>query len=92
VVAKRVHGKQTVAVGLKGAKLKSAKLAGRRLVITATEPARTMTVTLTALREKASLKAKAKAKKQLKGLKLSVVVRNAKGKTSAVSAAVTVKG
>jgi hypothetical protein len=91
VVAKRVHGKQMVAVGLKGAKLKSAKLAGRRLVITATKPARKLTVTLTALKESASLKAKAKAGK-LKGLKLGVVVRNAKGKTTAASAAVRVKG
>ena len=48
-------------------------------------------MTLTALRESASLRAKAKAK-QVKGLKLGVVVRNAKGKTATVSAAVTVKG
>lgn len=90
MVAKRVHGKQTVAVGLTGAKLKSAKVAGHTLVITASRPASQLTVTLTALRESASLKAAANAKK-LKGLKLGVVVRNAKGKTTAASTALTLK-
>jgi hypothetical protein len=90
VISKRTHGQRTVAVRLKGAKLKSATLAGGKLVITARKPAHQLTVTLTALRESASLKAKAKAKK-LKGLKLGVVVRNAKGKKTAASAAVTLK-
>jgi hypothetical protein len=90
VIAKRAHGKRTVAVGLKGAKLKSAKLSGRKLVITASKPARKLSVTL-ALKESASFRAKAKAKK-LKGLKLGVVIRNAKGKKTAASTVVTVKG
>jgi hypothetical protein len=89
-VSKRVHGKRKVAVGLKGAKLKSAKLSGRKLVITASKPARKLSVTL-ALKESASFRAKAKAKK-LKGLKLGVVVRNAKGKKTTLSTVVTVKG
>jgi hypothetical protein len=89
-VAKRAHGKRTVAVGLKGAKLKSATLSGHKLVITASKPAAKLTVTLT-LKESASFKAKAKAKK-LKGVKLGVVVRNAKGKTTTASIAVTLKG
>jgi hypothetical protein len=91
VIAKRVHGQQTVPVGLTGAKLKSARLEGGKLVITASRPAHQLTVTLTGLRESASLKAKARAK-QVKGLKLGVVVRNAKGKRTAASAAVTLKG
>jgi hypothetical protein len=89
VVAKRVHGKRIVAVGLKGAKLKSAMLSGRKLVITASKPARKLSVTF-APKESASFRAKAKAK-QLKGLKLSVVVRNAKGKKTTASTAVNVK-
>jgi hypothetical protein len=89
VVAKRVHGKRTVAVGLKGAKLKSAKLSGRKLVITTGKPARKLSVSL-ALKESASFRAKANADK-LKGLKLGVVVRNAKGKKTTASTAITVK-
>jgi hypothetical protein len=91
VISKRSHGQRTVAVRLKGAKLKSARLSGGKLLITASKPAHQLTVTLTALRESASLKAKAKAKK-LTGLKLGVVVRNAKGKKTAASAAITLKG
>jgi hypothetical protein len=91
VISKRSHGQRTVAVRLKGAKLKSATLSGGKLVITASKPAHQLRVTLTALRETASLKARARAKK-LKGLKLGVVVRNAKGKKTAASAAVTLKG
>jgi hypothetical protein len=79
-----------VAVGLKGAKLKSAKLSGRELLIIASKPARKLSVTL-ALKESGSFRAKAKAKK-LKGLKLGVVVRNAKGKKTTLSTVVTVKG
>ena len=90
VTSKRSHGQRTVAVRLKGAKLKSARLSGGKLVITARKPAHRLTVTLTALRATASLKAKARAKK-LTGLQLRVVVRNAKGKTTAASAAVTLK-
>jgi len=90
VVAKRVHGKRTVAVKLTGAKLKSATLSGGKLVITATKPASKLSVKLTALRESASLKTKAKAKK-LKGLKLRVVMRNANGKQTTASAAVRLK-
>jgi hypothetical protein len=54
-------------------------------------PASRLTVTLTALKESASLRARAKAKK-LTGLKLGVVVRDAKGKKTRASAAVTPKG
>jgi hypothetical protein len=89
-VTKRVHGKPKVAAELNGAKLKSAKLSGRKLVITASKPARKLSITL-ALKESASFRAKAKAKK-LKGLKLGVVVRNAKGKKTTLSTVVTVKG
>jgi hypothetical protein len=89
-LTKRVHGKRTVAVVLKGAKLKSATVSGGKLVITASKPAHKLTVRLTALKESASLKAKAKANK-LKGLRLTVIVRNAKGKRTAASTAVTVK-
>ncbi len=94
VVARRVHGKRTVAVGLKGAKLKSATLSGRKLVITASKPASKLTVTLTALRESASLKARAKAKakaKKLKGLKLAAVLRDAKGKKTTASTTIKLK-
>jgi hypothetical protein len=87
VVTKRVHGKRTVSVGLKGAKLKSATLSGRKLVITASKPASKLSVTL-ALKASASFRAKAK---KLKRLKLGVVVRNAKGKTTAATIAVAVK-
>ena len=90
-VTKRVHGERTVAVELKGAKLKSATLSGGKLVITASQPASRLSVTLAALRESASLRAKAKAK-QLKGLKLRVVVRNAKGKRTTASIGVALKG
>lgn len=89
-IAKRVHGKPTVAVRLKGAKLKSATLSRGKLVISARRPARRLTVRLTALRESASLEAKAKAK-QVKRVKLGVVVRNAKGKRTTVRAAITLK-
>jgi hypothetical protein len=87
VVTKRVHGKRTVAVGLKGAKLKSATLSGRKLVITASKPASKLSVTL-ALKASASFRAKAK---KLKRFKLGVVVRNAKGKKTAANIAVAVK-
>ena len=87
VVTKRVHGKRTVSVGLKGAKLKSATLSGRKLVITASKPASKLSVTL-ALKASASFRAKAK---KLKRLKLGVVVRTAKGKKTAASIAVAVK-
>jgi hypothetical protein len=91
VVSKRVHGKRTVAVGLKGAKLKSATLSGRKLVITVSKPVTKLSITLTALRESASLKAEAKANK-LKRLKLGVVVHNAKGKKTTASVAIRLKG
>jgi hypothetical protein len=87
VVTKRVHGKRTVVVGLKGAKLKSATLSGRKLVITASKPASKLSVTL-ALNASASFRAKAK---KLKRVKLGVVVRTAKGKKTAASIAVAVK-
>jgi hypothetical protein len=89
VAAERVHGRRTVAVGLKGATLRSATLSGDKLVITVRKAARRLSVTL-ALKESASFRAKAKAK-QLKRLKLRVVVRNAKGKTTAASAVARVK-
>jgi hypothetical protein len=86
-VTKRVHGKRTVAVVLKGAKLKSATLSGRKLVITASKPASKLSVTLS-LKASASFRAKAK---KLKRLKLGVVIRNAKGKTTAANIVVAVK-
>jgi hypothetical protein len=89
-VAERVHGKETVPVRLIGAKLKSARLSGGELVIIANQPARRLSATLTALRESASLEANARAKK-LKRLKLDVLVRDAKGKTTAASAGVMLK-
>jgi hypothetical protein len=87
VVTKRLHGKRTVLVGLKGGKLKSATLTGRKLVITASKPASKLSVTLS-LKASASFRAKAK---KLKSVKLGVVVRTAKGKKTAASIAVAVK-
>jgi hypothetical protein len=60
-------------------------------VVRTSKPAGRLTVTLTALKESASLRARAKAKK-LTGLKLGVVVRKAKGKKTRARAAVTPKG
>jgi hypothetical protein len=91
VVAQRAHGHRTVGVGPTGAKLRSATLSGGKLVITASQPARRLSVRLTRLKASASLRAKVKADK-LKRLKLDVVVDNVKGQRSTASVAVTLKG
>ena len=92
MIARRVHGKRLVAVGIKGAKLKSATLSDGKLLIALSKPAGRVSVTLKALRENAALKAKAKAKhKQLKGVKLTVIVHDAHGKRTAAHVAVTLK-
>ena len=90
MIARRVHGKRLVAVGIKGAKLKSATLSDGKLLIALGKPAGKVSVTLKALRESAALKAKAKHK-QLKGVKLTVIVHDAHGKRTAAHVAVTLK-
>ena len=76
---------RVVGVTLKGVKLKSVSLAHGRLLIKLAKPARAVTVTVgrKALRESRALRTKAQHSK-VKALALTVVTRDAKGKSTTV--------
>ena len=79
----RVHKKLRVTgVSLRGAKIKSLSLSHGHLVISLRKPSAAVTVTLgsLSLKESAGLRAKAR-RNQVKSLKLTVIVRNAKHKS-----------
>jgi uncharacterized membrane protein YgcG len=80
----RVHGKlKLTGVSLKGAKAQSVALSHGHLVITLRTPSASVTVTLSSasLKESAALRTKVKHGK-VKSLKLTVIARNAKRKST----------
>jgi hypothetical protein len=90
-IRQRVHKRlRVVGVTLKGAKLKSVSLSHGRLLIKLTKPASAVTVMVgrKALRESRALRTKAQHSK-VKSLALTVVARDAKGKSTTVHLKIT---
>jgi hypothetical protein len=90
-VRQRVHKKLTVTgVSLSGAKIKSVSLSHGKLLITLRSAVAGVTLRIgsAALKESGSLRSKAQHSK-VKSLGLTVVVRNAKGKSTTVQSKVT---
>jgi hypothetical protein len=81
-IKRRVHGRSTVrGVSVKGASVKSISLSGGRLIVTLKRAVAGLTAKIgpTGLKESRALKSKAKRHK-LGSLKLTVVIKDAKGK------------